>query len=270
MTTANQPIKVLVHGSSGRMGREVISAVTATKDLKVVGAVDKFTDGKDHLDLPNNAGQAVQGKDLATIIDATKPHVMIDFSVVDASVPAARVALSRGLHVVIGTTGHSEANLKEFDALASEHRVGIVVAPNFALGAVLLMHLAKQVGRYFDYADIVEAHHEMKIDAPSGTALSIARALADGKGGAFTHPNPEKEPLPGARGADLKGVGVHSIRMPGMLAMHEIILGTSGQTLTLRHDTINRECYMPGIILAAREVMKRKGLIFGLDKVLNL
>ena len=267
---SGQPITVLVHGSSGKMGREVVNAVSAAPDLRMVGAVDRFTDGAPEMELPNRKGKVAQGTDIGALLDKTKPRVMIDFSLADASMNAARAALGRGVCVVVGTTGHSDANLKEIDALASEHGVGAVVAPNFALSTVLLIHLAKEVARFFDYVDVIEEHHEQKIDSPSGTALSIAKALVEGKGAAFQHPNPEKEPLPGARGGEYQGISVHSIRMPGKLAHHEILLGAPGQTMSLRSDTITRECYMPGVLLAVREVVKHKGLVFGLEKLVNL
>ena len=134
--------------------------------------------------------------------------------------------------------------------------IGAVVAPNFALGAVLLGYLAHTVARHFDYAEIVEAHHEAKKDSPSGTALALARALAAGRKTPFQRPVPEKETLPGTRGGDSDGVTIHAMRMPGRLAHHEIVLGTQGQTLTLRHDTVNRECYMPGVLAAVRKVRR--------------
>ena len=180
------------------------------------------------------------------------------------------MAAAQGVNLVVGTTGLTEDNLKELDGLANEHQIGAFVAPNFALGAVLLIHLARGLGKYFDYADIVEMHHETKIDSPSGTAMALARSLGEDRDNPFHRPIPEREPVEDTRGGDLGGVSIHSVRMPGRMAHHEIILGTAGQTLSLKHDTINRECYMPGVVLAAREVSNWKGLVVGLDKLLGL
>ena len=269
-SAAPRPLRVLVHGASGRMGREVVAAISKTPDLVIVGAVHRNTAGRTQLELPSGAGRIPLSNQIGDLLDATRPDVMVDFSTADASVAAARAALAHGVHVVTGTTGIPQPSLDELNAKAQERGLGVIVAPNFALGAVLLIHLARTVAPYFDYAEIIEAHHEAKVDAPSGTALAIARGLAQGKGRPFTHPKPEKEPLPGTRGGEHQGVGVHSIRMPGRLAHHEVLLGAAGQTLSLRHDTLSRECYMPGVILAVREVVKRKGLILGLENILDL
>ncbi|MBM3947315.1 MAG: 4-hydroxy-tetrahydrodipicolinate reductase [SAR202 cluster bacterium] len=269
-TVATRTTRVLVHGASGKMGREVVNAIGRTTDLRVVGAVHRNTGGSTELELPSGAGRVPLSNQVGDVLGATKPGVMVDFSTSEAALAAAKAALARGVHVVTGTTGLTEANLKELDATAQERGLGVIVAPNFALGAVLLIHLAKVVGKYFDYVDVIEAHHEAKIDSPSGTALAIARALAEAHGKPFTHPTPEKEPLKGTRGGEAQGVGVHSIRMPGRMAHHEVLLGTAGQTMSLRHDALNRECYMPGVILAVREVSRRKGLTLGLDKLLEL
>lgn len=180
----------------------------------------------------------------------------------------ARVAVPRDVRPVIGTTGLSEKDLGTLDALSREHGVGILLVPNFALGAVVLTYLVRQAARFFEYADIFEAHHEAKIDAPSGTALAIARAIAEEK--RFKRPVPQKEPLAGTRGGDYNGVAIHSTRMPGRLAHHEVVFGAPGQTLTLRHDTLSRECYMPGLLLAVKEVVKRRTLVIGLEEVLGL
>jgi 4-hydroxy-tetrahydrodipicolinate reductase len=208
--------------------------------------------------------------DVDTAIQACRPHVMVDFTSAAASAEAARRALARGVHQVIGTTGLTDADLHQLDLLARENGAGVVVAPNFALGAVLLIHQARSLARYFDYAEIIEAHHEAKVDAPSGTALAIAQALVAGKGRPFSRPMPEREALKGSRGAEQGGVTIHSMRMPGRLAHHEVVLATEGQTLSLRHDTISRECYMPGVLTAVREVVKYRGLVLGLEKLLGL
>jgi 4-hydroxy-tetrahydrodipicolinate reductase len=181
---------------------------------------------------------------------------------------AARLAAERGVNLVIGTTGLTAEDINEIDRLTNARKVGAVVAPNFALGAVLMIHLAKIAARYFDYADIIELHHHLKIDAPSGTALATARAMATARGKPFSSPDQGK-PKP-SRGETVDGTAIHSVRLPGLMAHQEVTLGTAGQTLSIRHDTISRECYMPGVILAIKEVVKRQGLIHGLDTLLGL
>ena len=263
------PTTVLVHGVMGKMGREVLAAVCREPDLEPVAGVDRAA-GEEYLPLPDGSGSIPVSPDLAAILDAHRPQVMVDFTNAEASLAACRVAAAHGVNLVVGTTGHNEDSVRELDALAREHGIGAFLAPNFAIGAVLLMHLVRGLGRYFDYVDIVEAHHEAKIDSPSGTAIALARNLREGRDGAFTRPEPEREPVEGTRGGDVDGVSVHSMRMPGRMAHHEVVLGTQGQTLSLRHDTINRECYMPGVTLAIREVVKTPGLTVGLDKLLGL
>ena len=195
--------------------------------------------------------------------------MLVDFTVAQATMPAVRIATKQGVNLVIGTTGLTADDLSEIDRLSKAHRVGAVVAPNFALGAVLMMHLAKIAAKYLDYAEIIELHHHLKADAPSGTALSTARAMAAARGKPFPRP-PEGSKTSSSRGEPVEGITIHSVRLPGLLAHQEVILGGPGQTLSIRHDTISRECYMPGVILAVREVVKRQGLVYGLDTLLGL
>jgi len=182
--------------------------------------------------------------------------------------PAVRIAAKRGVNLVIGTTGLTADNIAEIDRLSQAHQMGAVVAPNFALGAVVMTYLAKVAAKYFDYAEIIELHHHLKADAPSGTALSTAKAMTEAKGKPFSVP--EQRKASNSRGEQVEGITIHSVRLPGLMAHQEVILGGPGQTLSIRHDTINRECYMPGIMLAIKEVVKRKGLIYGLDTLLGL
>jgi 4-hydroxy-tetrahydrodipicolinate reductase len=262
-------IKVLIHGVTGKMGREVLAAVNREPNMEpVVGIAKNAT--ADYLQLPDDSGCIPFSSDLEIALGTYKPDVMVDFTNAEASLTACRMAAASGVSLVIGSTGFTENAINELDGLAKKHEIGAFLAPNFAIGAVLIMHLARGLGQFFDYADIVEMHHEAKIDSPSGTALALARNLRAGRNSSFTRPSPEKEPVEGTRGGELGGVSIHSVRMPGRMAHHEVILGTQGQTLSLRHDTINRECYMPGVTLAVREVVKSKGLVVGLEKLLGL
>jgi 4-hydroxy-tetrahydrodipicolinate reductase len=262
-----KPIRVVVHGAAGRVGREVVSAVSREPDLKLVGAVDiKATE--DYLSLPDGAGKVPFSTSLEQILSTVKCDVLVDFSIAKASLAAARIAATKGVNLVIGTTGFTAEDMSEIEQLAQQHRVGIVVAPNFALGAVLMVHLAKMAAKYFDYAEIIELHHHLKADAPSGTALLTARAMAQAHGKPFR--SPESGQSLKSRGEEIDGIAIHSVRLPGLMAHQEVILGAPGQTLSIRHDTINRECYMPGVIMAIKEVVKRQGLIYGLDTLLSL
>jgi len=260
-------INVVVHGALGKMGQEVLRAVAAAPDMTPVGAADANAQ-PGTMSLPGDSGTVPISNSLADVLrDAS---VVVDFSSADGALDVLRTASAHHVNVVVGTTGLTEGNYEEAESLANEHQVGIIIAPNFAVGGVIMIHLAKVASRFFDYADLTEMHHEAKIDAPSGTALAIARAAAEGKGGAFTAPRAEKELLPNTRGGELEGVSVHSARMPGRMAHHELVFGALGQTLTIRHDSINRESFMPGVTLAIREVVKRTGLTVGLDKIMGL
>ncbi len=259
--------RVIVHGAAGRVGREVLLALARDPEVEPAGAVDVVAQAAE-LPLPESAGTVPYEPSLEALLRRCQADVVVDFTSAAACTEMAPVAASNGLHLVIGSTGLSDDDLATLADLSRKNRVGIVVAPNFALGAVVLNHLARIAARYFDYADIFEAHHEAKVDAPSGTALKLARDIA--AEGRFTRPMPQTEPLPGTRGGDYNGVSIHSSRMPGRLAQHELVFGVSGQTLTLRHDTINRECYMPGVLLAIKEVTRRRELVVGLESILGL
>ena len=256
-----------MHGALGRVGREVVNAASRDPETRAVGAVD-IAASQNTLAILDGNETIPLSADLESIITSQKPDVMVDFSIAKAAVPAIRTALSNKVHVVVGTTGLTQADLAEIDRLAKANGVCAVVASNFAIGAILMMHFSKIAARYFDYAEIIELHHQTKVDAPSGTALSTAREMAKSRGKAFINPS-EKNATP-SRGEQVDGISIHSVRLPGLMAHQEVLFGTSGQTLTIRHDTINRECYMPGVMLAVKEAVKHKGLIVGLAPILGL
>ena len=260
---------VAVNGALGRMGRTVLGAVEAEPGLVPVGGADVRA-ASDTISLPGDSSDIPLFADPAVLIERVRPQVLVDFTNGEGALAAIRAAAPSGVRVVSGSTGISEAALAEAERLAQAHDTGIIVAANFALGAVLLGHLGNIAARYFDYAEVIESHHEAKTDAPSGTALSLAHSLIEGKGGPFTSVVPEKETLAGTRGGVHEGVNIHSGRMPGRLAHHEIVFGAPGQTLALVHDSISRDCFMPGVLLAIRRVMTLSGLIVGLDRVLGL
>jgi 4-hydroxy-tetrahydrodipicolinate reductase len=262
-----KPIRVVVHGALGRMGREVTSALCREPEVEVVGAVE-LKPAQDYLPLPDGSSAVPLSADLDSILTSCQPDVLVDFSTARVTMPAVRLATKHGVNLVIGTTGLSTDDINEISRLTKAHRTGAVVAPNFAIGAVLMIHLARVAAKYLDYAEIIELHHHQKADAPSGTALSTARAMVAAKGKPFSYPEQGKPSA--SRGEEVSGIAIHSVRLPGLLAHQEVILGGPGQTLSIRHDTISRECYMPGIILAVTEVVNRKGLVYGLDTLMGL
>ncbi len=262
-------VKVLVHGVLGKMGQEVLSAVSRDPELEAVAGVDVKA-GKKELLLPDGASSIPLSRDLETALKGCQTGVLVDFTNAEAAMPAVRTAVGHGIAVVVGTTGLSDADLNEIESLCKKKKVGAVVAPNFAIAAVVMMHLAKVAARFFDYAEIIEMHHEHKLDAPSGTAIATARDMVQARGSDFIYTSAKKESIAGTRGGDLGGVAIHSVRMPGLLAHQEVILGATGQTLRIRLDQINRGAFMPGVILAIKKAAGLKEAVFGLDKLLGL
>jgi 4-hydroxy-tetrahydrodipicolinate reductase len=262
------PISVIVHGALGKVGKEIIAALSKDPGFKLAGAVDIKADTEyiaiEKLNFPLY-------RDLGSLLKTARPQVMIDFSIAEACLSASRLAAESNINLVIGTTGFSGDETIRFTKLAKDNNIGIIISPNFALGAVLLMHFASLASKYFDNAEIIELHHDEKADAPSGTALNTARMMLESrKGKPFNYHLAKKVNLDGSRGGQLGGIGMHSVRLPGFVASEEVIFGMQGQTLKIRHDAINRECYMPGIILAAKEVSKYKGSVKSLEDLLQL
>jgi 4-hydroxy-tetrahydrodipicolinate reductase len=261
-------IRIVVAGT-GFMGREVLAAVSREPDLEPVGVIEKLSK-EDFISLPGRDALVPLSPDPVALIERTRPRVVIDFTNAQFTPDVARAALAHDASIVIGTTGQSDAFLAELAAECSKKGIGSFLAPNFALGAVLATHLAKIASKYFDYAEIVESHQEKKIDAPSGTAVMMAREMVEARGKPFEHAIPHKDTLEGARGSEYGGVAIHSQRMPGFVAHHEISFGGLGQTLKIRHDSNGRDSFIPGVLLATREVVKHKELVIGLDKLIGL
>ena len=262
-------ISVVITGVSGKMSREVLLALTKATDIEPIGAVSRNA-AEEYLSLPDGSGLIPLSQDASALLNRLKPDVLVDFTNAPYSIETAKTAITAGVRPVIGTSGFTISQVEELAALCAQTQLGGVIAPNFALGAVVMMHLAKVAARYFDYAEIMEMHHEAKADAPSGTAIATAQMMAESRGTAFETAPILKETLPHARGSAVEGIPLHSLRLPGLLAHQEVILGSAGQTLRIRHDTLNRECYMPGVLIAVREVMERHDLVFGLDRLLGL
>lgn len=262
-------ITVLVVGACGKMGLEVIKAVASQSNLQLAGGVDHLNQGQDLGKLAglDPLGVTVLG-DLEEALKVTKPAVMVDFTRPEAVLDNIRVALKHGVRPVVGTTGLGEAELSEIGKICADKGLGCLVAPNFAIGAILMMKFAEQAAQYLPHVEIIELHHDQKLDAPSGTALKTAQAIAKVREGFRQGNFSEVEKLAGARGADYEGMRIHSVRLPGYVAHQEVIFGGLGQTLTIRHDSINRESFMPGVILGINKVASADTLIVGLDKIL--
>ncbi|QHT55420.1 4-hydroxy-tetrahydrodipicolinate reductase [Cellulomonas sp. H30R-01] len=249
----SEPIRVAVLGAAGRMGSTVVRAVDDAPDLELAVALDA-------------------GGDLAAVVDAGA-QVAVDFTVPSVTEGNVHALVDAGVHTVVGTTGWDDESLARVrDHLADRPGVGVLVAPNFALGAVLAMAFAARAARWFESAEVVELHHPNKVDAPSGTARHTAAGIAAARAAAGLGPMPDatEQTLDGARGADVDGVRVHAVRLRGLVAHEEILLGNAGEQLTIRHDSFDRVSFMPGVLLAVREVGRRPGLTVGLEHLLDL
>ena len=267
-------MRVGVLGATGRMGLTVCNAVLDAPDLELVAGLARATGaGRPLRDLVPHAPEGLLVADSLPELLAAGPELVVDFSRPDATAAAAEALLGEGVHLVSGTTGLPAGLMDDLAALAGDPDNGNVFwTPNFAVGAVLAMHFAAVAGRFYEAAEVIELHHQGKADAPSGTALRTARAIAAArKGGQGPAPGgPGDESVRGARGGEVDGVRVHSVRLPGLVAHQEVIFGGQGELLTLRHDSLDRSSFMPGVLLAVRAVADRPGLTVGLEPLLGL
>ncbi len=261
-------VRVGVFGAGGRMGSTVCRAVLDDPELELVAAVDPHHAGIDlaQLGIPGTGVQVAPNADALTHAGA---EVAVDFTVVAAAKENAAWCAANGVHAVIGTTGFSQDDLAELDGRFRDSGANALVAPNFAIGAVLMMRFAELAAPYFETAEIIELHHDAKADAPSGTSILTADRMAAASKDWGTDPTREVV-VPGARGALVEGaIHVHSVRLRGLVAHQEVLLGTAGQSLTIRHDSYDRSSFMPGVLLAIRAVRNRPGLTVGLDTLLG-
>lgn len=264
-----QNLKVAITGAYGRIGREALKGVLCAEDLQLVGAVDIQGIG---IDVGTICALETQGifitADLEDILQTAKPEVLVDFTCAEVAMQNSMLALRYGTSPVIGTTGLKEEDIDQIHLVCEQKQIGAVVAPNFALGAILMIRFAKEAAKFFTNVEIIEMHHDKKIDAPSGTALSTAHAILQERG-AYKQGHPDEiEKISGVRGASISGLRLHSIRLPGLLAHQEVIFGDIGQTLTIRHDTTSRESFIPGMLLAIRKVRQLRKAVFGLENLL--
>jgi 4-hydroxy-tetrahydrodipicolinate reductase len=249
----SEMLKVAVLGAKGRMGTAAVAAIAAAPDMDLVAALGR----NDPLEVLVDSGA----------------QVVVDLTVPDSTEANVRFALTHGIHAVVGTTGWDAARLAALEELLAQHpEAGVLIAPNFALGSVLATRFAAQAARYFDSVEIIELHHPRKVDAPSGTALRTAALVAAARtaAGVPAAPDATETELDGARGASVDGIPVHSIRLAGLVAHQEVLFGSHGEALTIRHDSFNHESFMPGVLLGVRTVASRPGLTVGLDGYLDL
>ncbi|MBN2326551.1 MAG: 4-hydroxy-tetrahydrodipicolinate reductase [Candidatus Omnitrophica bacterium] len=241
-----QKIRVLVNGAKGKMGSEAVRAVGGAEDMEIVAQTD-------------------MGDDLAATIKSSNADVVVDLTAPSCAYANANAIIESGAGGVIGTTGFTTENIQDLTRKCGGRTPAVLIAPNFSIGAVLMMHCSQIIGRYMPDVEIIELHHPAKLDAPSGTAVKTAQLIAESRGKGNV---PRGTSEPAARGERFSDIPIHSVRLPGLLAHQAVIFGGEGQTLTLRHDSLNRGCFMPGVLLGIREVVKRSGLIYGLDNLL--
>jgi 4-hydroxy-tetrahydrodipicolinate reductase len=274
--TNTSPIPVVVNGAAGKMGREVIKAVANAEDMTLVGAVDRNRayEGQDVGEVAGCGELEVPIlQDLQSVLVlATQEKVqgvMVDFTHPDSVYDNVRSAIAYGVRPVVGTTGLSPEQIQDLGDFAEKASTGCLIIPNFCIGMVLLQQAAIQASQYFDHVEIIELHHNQKADAPSGTAIKTAEMLSE-LGKSYNAASvKETETIKGARGGlTQENIRIHSIRLPGLIAHQEVIFGAPGQIYTLRHDTMDRACYMPGVLLSIRKVTQLKSLVYGLEKIL--
>lgn len=243
-------IRVGVLGAKGRMGATVCAAVAATSDCELVAALDL-------------------GDDLNQLV-ANKVQVVVDFTTPDSVAKNLEFLADNNIHAVVGTTGFDDKKLAAVTTQFAASSANVIIAPNFGLAAVLMMKFAETAAPYFDSAEIVEMHHPRKIDAPSGTAIRTAELISKAREGMAAMPDATKDLVAGARGANVSGIPIHSLRLQGLVAHQEVVFGGPGESLTIRHDSYDRESFMPGVLLAIRKVSDAKGLTYGLERLLGL
>lgn len=257
-------LKVGVIGAKGKMGQEVLKAVTDAEGMELVFGVDPSAQPEESF------GQAIFYKTIDEALAVSKPDAIVDFTFAEVFKENAPKVLEQGIPLITGTTGLSDEDLQALGKVATDHDTTLFYAANFAIGAVLMMHFAAKAAAYMPEVEVIERHHDAKKDAPSGTAVATLQAMAKSRQAHKQGYEGEFETISGARGGDYEGMRVHSVRLPGYNAHQEVVFGGLGQTLTIRHDSINRASFMPGVILALRESLAHKGLVQGLDTLMHL
>lgn len=263
-------VKIVIAGPRGRMGREAVKLVQETENYELVAALDHKNDGGQLSDFDGFTGVDVPVYvNIEECFQKSNANVLIDLTTPEFGMLHTKTALSYGVRPVVGTTGFTKENLKELETICKEKGLGCIIAPNFAIGAVLMMKFAQMAAKYFPDVEIIEQHHDQKLDAPSGTAIKTAELISKTREEKQQgHPN-EKETLQGARGANMNGMRIHSVRLPGLVAHQEVLFGGNGQILTIRHDSLHRSSFMSGVKLAIETVMNIDILVYGLENIIE-
>jgi len=244
-------MKIVINGSRGKMGQTLVAFATEHAELTLAGEVDL-------------------GDSLADVVSQTRPDIVVDFTRPEARMETVRTALEGGASAVVGTTGFTPEDREEIGGWVKRTGKGCFIAPNFQIGNVLMQQFARSAARYFEYAEVIEYHHETKVDYPSGTAVRTAELMAEARD-AFNEGTRDKVAnVEGARGGEVAGIRLHAVRMPGFIASQEVLLGAPGQYLTIRHDSVDRQSYMPGVLLAAKHIVDRAELVYGLEHILKI
>ena len=262
--------KIVVSGALGKMGQEVVKLVDRTEEFELVGAVDVDKIGEDINEVLNLEESSAEISDnLAATLEQVEVDTVVDFTTPQIIMDNIRTVSEAGINMVVGTTGITEADLSEVEELTEQNNNNVIIAPNFAIGAILMMEFSKKAAKFLDDVEIIEQHHDAKLDAPSGTAIKTAELIEENLT-AKEDSCEEIEKLAGARGAEKDGINIHSVRLPGLVAHQEVLFGGEGQTLKLRHDSINRRSFMPGVKLAINKIDGIDGLVYGLDNLIEL
>jgi 4-hydroxy-tetrahydrodipicolinate reductase len=266
----NQKINIILAGPRGKMGSEAIHLIEETEHFNLVGCIDRKNEGMKLKDIEGFPALEVEiYTDVEKAFQTLNADVLIDLTSPEVGYKHTKLALENGIRPVVGTTGFSEEQLAEIEKLSSEKELGVVIAPNFAIGAILMMQFSKWAAKYFPDVEIIEKHHDQKLDAPSGTAVKTAELIKETREHKIQgHPN-EKETIAGARGANMDDMRIHSVRLPGLIAHQEVIFGGTGQTLTIKHDTYHRQSFMSGVKLAVDQVVKVNAFVYGLENLLD-
>ncbi|RDU36363.1 4-hydroxy-tetrahydrodipicolinate reductase [Neobacillus piezotolerans] len=265
-----EKIKIVIAGPRGRMGSEAVKLAYETPGFELMAVLDRKNNGLTLGEIGHYPLTEVPVySDIEECLQAVNADVLVDLTVPESGMHHARTALVHNVRPVIGTTGFTPEDLEELKELSSEKGIGCIIAPNFAIGAVLMMKFAKMAAKYFDDVEIIEMHHDRKLDAPSGTAIKTAQLITEERQPKKQGHPEEKETLPGARGADLEGMRIHSVRLPGLVAHQEVLFGSDGQTLKIRHDSYNRASFMSGVKAAVETVMKIDSFVYGLENIME-
>lgn len=239
--------KIIVNGATGKMGQMTVATLEQIPDFKLVAALSS----KDNL---------------KEAIEKHRPDIVVDFTVATVSYENTKTIINANVHPVIGSTGLTKEQLQELQTISREKKLGGIIAPNFSIGAILAMRFAKEAARFYSNVEIIEYHHDKKLDAPSGTAIKTAEMIAETR--EFSSPKPQHEIVTGSRGATLNGIPIHAVRLPGIVAKEEIIFGAPGETLTIQHNAIDRSAFMQGVVLACQKVLTMNELVYGLEVII--